>query len=54
VAPCFLIDENLSPLLAGHLRYYLGFDTVHVNEVSLRVPRTLTSLPARSPSTASS
>jgi len=36
VAPCFLIDENLSPLLAGHLRCYLGFDAAHVNEVSLR------------------
>ena len=36
MAPRFLIDENLSPQLAGHLRYYLGFDAVHVNEVSLR------------------
>jgi predicted nuclease of predicted toxin-antitoxin system len=36
VAPRFLIDENLSPQLAGHLRDYLGFDAVHVNEADLR------------------
>jgi len=36
VAPRFLIDENLSPQLAGHLRHYLGFDAVHVNEVGVR------------------
>jgi predicted nuclease of predicted toxin-antitoxin system len=36
VAPRFLIDENLSPQLARHLRYYLGFDAVHVNEAGLR------------------
>jgi predicted nuclease of predicted toxin-antitoxin system len=36
VPPRFLINENLSPQLAGHLRYYLGFDAVHANELSLR------------------
>jgi Domain of unknown function (DUF5615) len=35
VEPSFLIDENLSPQLARHLRTALGFDAVHVNEVGL-------------------
>jgi predicted nuclease of predicted toxin-antitoxin system len=35
VAPRFLIDENLSPQLARHLRFTLGFDAVHANEVGL-------------------
>jgi predicted nuclease of predicted toxin-antitoxin system len=35
VEPSFLIDENLSPQLARHLRTTLGFDAVHVNEVGL-------------------
>ncbi len=36
MAPRFLIDENLSPLLAHHLRYVHGHDTVHVQDVALR------------------
>jgi predicted nuclease of predicted toxin-antitoxin system len=36
VAPRFLIDENLSPLLARHLRTAHGFDAVHVQELGLR------------------
>jgi uncharacterized protein with PIN domain len=36
VAPRFLIDENLSPLLARHLRSSHGFDAVHVQELGLR------------------
>jgi predicted nuclease of predicted toxin-antitoxin system len=36
VAPRFLIDENLSPMLAAHLSLGLGFDAVHVNAVGLR------------------
>jgi predicted nuclease of predicted toxin-antitoxin system len=36
VAPRFLIDENLSPLLARHLRTALGFDAMHVQELGLR------------------
>jgi predicted nuclease of predicted toxin-antitoxin system len=31
-----LIDENLSPLLARHLRTAHGFDAVHVQELGLR------------------
>ena len=34
--PRFLIDENLSPLLARRLRTGHGFDAVHVQEVTLR------------------
>ncbi len=34
--PRLLIDENLSPLLAHHLRAVHGFDAVHVNEIGLR------------------
>jgi predicted nuclease of predicted toxin-antitoxin system len=36
VAWHFLIDENLSPLLARHLRTAHGFDAVHVQELGLR------------------
>jgi predicted nuclease of predicted toxin-antitoxin system len=36
VAPRFLIDENLSPLLAHHLRTLHGFDAVHVQELGMR------------------
>jgi predicted nuclease of predicted toxin-antitoxin system len=36
VAPRFLIDENLSPMLASHLSTTHGFDAVHVNVVGLR------------------
>jgi predicted nuclease of predicted toxin-antitoxin system len=36
VAPRFLIDENLSPMLAPHLSMTHGFDAVHVNEVGSR------------------
>jgi predicted nuclease of predicted toxin-antitoxin system len=36
VAPRFLIDENLSPMLARHLRMAHGFDAVHVQELGLR------------------
>jgi predicted nuclease of predicted toxin-antitoxin system len=39
VAPRFLIDENLSPMLALHLRATHGFDAVHVNAVGLRGER---------------
>jgi predicted nuclease of predicted toxin-antitoxin system len=35
MAPRFLIDENLSPALALHLRHAMGFDAVHVNAVGL-------------------
>ena len=35
MAPRFLIDENLSPLLAYQLRSH-GFDAVHVQELGLR------------------
>ncbi len=31
----FLIDENLSPRLAEHLRGVHGYDAVHVNEIGL-------------------
>ena len=31
-----MIDENLSPLLARHLRTAHGFDAVHVQELGLR------------------
>lgn len=34
--PRFLIDENLSPVLASHLVNALGFDAVHVNATGLR------------------
>jgi predicted nuclease of predicted toxin-antitoxin system len=36
VAPRFLIDENLSPHLASHLRDMRGYDAVHVQELALR------------------
>jgi len=36
VAQHFLIDENLSPLLARHLRTGHGFDAVHVQDLGLR------------------
>jgi predicted nuclease of predicted toxin-antitoxin system len=36
VAPRFLIDENLTPMLASHLIATHGFDAVHVNTVGLR------------------
>ncbi len=36
MAPRFLIDENLSPLLAHHLRKVHGFDAAHVQELGLR------------------
>jgi predicted nuclease of predicted toxin-antitoxin system len=36
VAPRFLIDENLSPQLARHLRLVHGYDAVHVNEIGLQ------------------
>lgn len=36
MAPRFLIDENLSPLLAHHLRTVHGFDAAHVQELGLR------------------
>ena len=36
MARYFLIDENLSPLLARHLRTAHGFDAVHVQELGLR------------------
>lgn len=32
----FLIDENLTPMLASWLTGTLGFDAVHVNDVGLR------------------
>jgi predicted nuclease of predicted toxin-antitoxin system len=35
VAPRFLIDENLSPLLAHHLASVHGFDAVHVRDCGL-------------------
>jgi uncharacterized protein with PIN domain len=39
VAPRFLIDENLSPQLARHLRFVQGYDAVHVNEIGLQGAR---------------
>jgi predicted nuclease of predicted toxin-antitoxin system len=39
VPPRFLIDENLSPQLARHLRLRHGYDAVHVNEVGLQGAR---------------
>jgi predicted nuclease of predicted toxin-antitoxin system len=36
VPPRFLIDENLSPQLARHLRLVHGHDAVHVNEIGLQ------------------
>jgi len=36
VAPRFLIDENLSPQLAHHLRAVHGYEAVHVNEIALQ------------------
>ena len=36
MAPRFLIDENLSPHLARHLRAVHGFDAVHVQERGLK------------------
>jgi predicted nuclease of predicted toxin-antitoxin system len=36
VAPRFLIDENLSPQLAHHLRAVHGYEAVHVNEIGLQ------------------
>jgi predicted nuclease of predicted toxin-antitoxin system len=36
VAPRFLIDENLSPMLASHLSMTHGFDAVHASAVGLR------------------
>jgi predicted nuclease of predicted toxin-antitoxin system len=36
VAPRFLIDENLSPMLASYLSGTHGFDAVHVNDAGLR------------------
>jgi hypothetical protein len=36
VGPRFLIDENLSTLLARHLRTAHRFDAVHVQELGLR------------------
>ncbi|MEE3624099.1 DUF5615 family PIN-like protein [Nitrospirillum sp. BR 11752] len=38
MAPRFLIDENLSPQVARHLRDTLGYDAAHVNEVGLSGP----------------
>lgn len=35
MAPRFLIDENLSPMLASHLSGTHGFDAVHVNDAGL-------------------
>lgn len=35
MAPRFLIDENLSPGAARHLRDRLGYDAVHVNDIGL-------------------
>ena len=37
--PRFLIDENLSPQLARHLRLVHGYDAVHVDEVGLQGAR---------------
>ena len=37
--PRFLIDENLSPQFARHLRLRHGYDAVHVNEVGLQGAR---------------
>ena len=39
MAPRFLIDENLSPQLARHLRVVYGYDAVHVNEIGLQGAR---------------
>ena len=36
MAPRFLIDENLSPQLAHHLRTVHGYEAVHVNEIGLQ------------------
>ena len=36
MAPRFLIDENLSPQLAHHLRAVHGYEAVHVNEIALQ------------------
>ena len=36
MAPRFLIDENLSPQLAHHLRAVHGYEAVHVNEIGLQ------------------
>lgn len=36
MAPRFLIDENLSPQLAHHLRALHGYEAVHVNEIGLQ------------------
>ena len=36
MAPRFLIDENLSPQLADHLRAVHGYEAVHVNEIGLQ------------------
>ena len=36
MAPPFLIDENLSPQLAHHLRAVHGYEAVHVNEIGLQ------------------
>jgi predicted nuclease of predicted toxin-antitoxin system len=38
VAPRFLIDENLSPVLARHRRTAHGFDALRVQELGLRGP----------------
>ena len=39
MAPRFLIDENLSPQHARHLRFVQGYDAVHVNEIGLQGAR---------------
>ena len=36
MAPRFLIDENLSPQLAHHLRAVHGYEAIHVNEIGLQ------------------
>jgi len=53
VAPRFLIDENLTPLLARHLRTAHGFDALHVQELGLRGASDAEISPARSPRTGS-